>query len=59
LQLFERLMGSKDYYPARTEAEIIRLNVDSIVDKIGPNGVILELGSGYFPILLIARRNTP
>lgn len=54
VQLYERIMCPKDYYLTQTEAELIRLNVDSIVDQIRPNSVILELGSGYFPYRLVS-----
>jgi uncharacterized SAM-dependent methyltransferase len=39
-------MGSRDYYLTRAEAELIRLNVDSIVETICSGSVILELASG-------------
>lgn len=45
-QLYERIMGSRDYYLTHAEAELIRLNVDSIVETIRSGSVILELGSG-------------
>jgi len=46
IQVYEGIMRSRDYYLTRIEAELIRLHVDSIVDKICSNSVILELGSG-------------
>ncbi|RYP89857.1 hypothetical protein DL770_004009 [Monosporascus sp. CRB-9-2] len=64
IQIYERIMCSKDYYLTYTEAELIRLNADSIVDKICSNSVILELGSGCLSktiIILdaIARKQKP
>jgi uncharacterized SAM-dependent methyltransferase len=47
LELYEKITESPDYYLTRVEADVIRNNVDAIVQSIGPNGVILELGSGY------------
>lgn len=47
LDLYEKITESPDYYLTRVEADVIRHNVDAIVQSIGANGVILELGSGY------------
>lgn len=47
LDLYEEITDSPDYYLTRVEADVIRNNVDAIVQSIGVNGVILELGSGY------------
>lgn len=47
LDLYEKITESPDYYLTRIEADVIRNNVDAIVQSIGANGVILELGSGY------------
>lgn len=47
LGLYEKITESPDYYLTRVEADVIRNNVDAIVQSIGANGVILELGSGY------------
>lgn len=47
LDLYEKITESPDYYLTRVEADVIRNNVDAIVQSIGANGVILELGSGY------------
>ncbi|ESZ94290.1 hypothetical protein SBOR_5326 [Sclerotinia borealis F-4128] len=46
LSVYEKITNSKDYYPSRVEAEVLRDNVDSIISTIAPNSVILELGSG-------------
>ncbi|EHK46016.1 uncharacterized protein TrAtP1_013106 [Trichoderma atroviride] len=46
LNLYEKITESPDYYLTRVEADVIRNNVDAIVQSIGANGVILELGSG-------------
>lgn len=47
LDLYEKITESPDYYLTRVEADVIRNNVDAIVQSVGANGVILELGSGY------------
>ncbi|KAK1242903.1 LOW QUALITY PROTEIN: hypothetical protein MKX08_005715 [Trichoderma sp. CBMAI-0020] len=46
LDLYEKITESPEYYLTRVEADVIRNNVDAIVQLIGANGVILELGSG-------------
>jgi uncharacterized SAM-dependent methyltransferase len=47
LNLYEKITESPDYYLTRVEADVIRNNVDAIVQSVGANGVVLELGSGY------------
>jgi uncharacterized SAM-dependent methyltransferase len=47
LAIYERIMKSRDYYLTHAEAQLIRLNADSIVETIPSGSVILELGSGY------------
>ncbi|KAL6892171.1 histidine-specific methyltransferase [Trichoderma evansii] len=64
LDLYEKITESPDYYLTRIEADVIRNNVDAIVQSIGANGVILELGSGSLSktsIILgeFARREMP
>ncbi|KAL7925643.1 histidine-specific methyltransferase [Trichoderma austrokoningii] len=46
LDLYEKITESPDYYLTSVEADVIRNNIDAIVQSIGANGVILELGSG-------------
>ncbi|KAM0476510.1 hypothetical protein ACHAPX_006425 [Trichoderma viride] len=46
LNLYEKITESPDYYLTRVEADVIRNNVDAIVQSVGANGVVLELGSG-------------
>ncbi|KAM0261506.1 hypothetical protein ACHAQJ_002188 [Trichoderma viride] len=50
LDLYEKITQSPDYYLTRVEADVIRINIDTIVQSIGVDGVILELGSGYADI---------
>ena len=45
-QLFEAITLLPEYYPTRTEIEILREHADEIVASIPGNAVILEFGSG-------------
>lgn len=45
-RLFEKICLTKEYYPTRTEVGIIRDNIDSIVDVLGKNCLLIEPGSG-------------
>ncbi len=44
--LFDQICGLEEYYPTRTETEILTENIDEIVDSIHSNSVIIEYGSG-------------
>jgi dimethylhistidine N-methyltransferase len=45
-RLFEAICELEEYYPTRTEAQILWRNVDEIVSILGPRCRIIELGSG-------------
>jgi hypothetical protein len=53
LDLYDKITQSPDYYLTRVEADVIRVNVDAIVQSIGVDEVILELGSGYVSDIVI------
>ncbi len=44
--LFDRICQLPEYYLTRTELAIMRANVIEIVQEIGPDSLIVELGSG-------------
>ncbi|MGE5522353.1 MAG: L-histidine N(alpha)-methyltransferase [Rhodospirillaceae bacterium] len=44
--LFERICTLPEYYPTRTEMEIMRLSARAMADRIGPRAVLIEYGSG-------------
>ena len=44
-ELFERITGLPEYYPTRTEAEILRAHADDIA-AAAPVETVIELGSG-------------
>ena len=45
-RLFEKICQTEQYYPTRTEVGIIRDNIDSIVEILGKNCLLIEPGSG-------------
>lgn len=45
-ELFERICELPEYYPTRTEIGILRGNIASIADRIGPGAMLIEYGSG-------------
>jgi len=45
-RLFEDICGTEEYYPTRTEVNIIRNNIDDIVDNLGRECLLIEPGSG-------------
>ena len=45
-KLFDQICELEEYYPTRTEIAIMRENVDEMVEAIGPQARLLELGSG-------------
>jgi dimethylhistidine N-methyltransferase len=45
-QLFDTICGTDEYYPTRTEIDILRSNIDEIAGITGPNVSLMELGSG-------------
>ncbi len=45
-RLFEAICNSEEYYPTRTEVNIIRDNIDDIVDVLGKDCLLIEPGSG-------------
>lgn len=45
-ELFERITRLDEYYPARSEQQILGSCVREIADAAGPRAVVIELGSG-------------
>ncbi|MDR8389711.1 L-histidine N(alpha)-methyltransferase [Aliifodinibius sp. S!AR15-10] len=45
-KLFEEITQLEEYYPTRTEISIIEQNIDDIAEQIGPEAMLVELGSG-------------
>jgi dimethylhistidine N-methyltransferase len=45
-QLFDRITELDEYYPTRTEIALMRQHADAMARAIGPNALIVELGSG-------------
>ena len=45
-QLFERITELREYYPTRTELEILQKSSGEIVEAAGPGVSIVELGAG-------------
>lgn len=45
-RLFEAICNTEEYYPTRTEVGIIRKNIDSIVETLGMDCLLIEPGSG-------------
>lgn len=47
-KLFEAITKSQDYYPTRTEVEILRSNANEIAEVIKPGCVLIEPGGANF-----------
>lgn len=45
-RLFEQITKLPEYYPTRTELQIMRQNMPEIIRQVPPNIVLVELGSG-------------
>ncbi len=45
-QLFDQICDLDDYYPTRTETELLRNEAPSIATTLGPHVALIELGSG-------------
>jgi len=45
-RLFEAICNTEEYYPTRTEVNIIRDNIDDIVMRLGKDCLLIEPGSG-------------
>ncbi|HKK46762.1 MAG TPA: L-histidine N(alpha)-methyltransferase [Balneolaceae bacterium] len=45
-ELFEQITRLDEYYPTRTEKNILENNIDEIANYIGPDAMLVELGSG-------------
>ena len=45
-RLFEAICNTEEYYPTRTEVNIIRDNIDDIVEVLGKDCLLIEPGSG-------------
>lgn len=45
-KLFEKICATPEYYPTRTEVNIIRDNINDIVENLGEECLLIEPGSG-------------
>ncbi len=45
-KLFDEICKQEEYYPTRTEMQILEDNIDDIVDVIGEDALLVEFGSG-------------
>lgn len=45
-RLFEQITRLEEYYLTRAEKEILEINIEEIADVVGPNVMLVELGSG-------------
>ena len=45
-RLFEEICRLPEYYPTRTEGEILARNANEIAEAVGPGAALAELGSG-------------
>ena len=45
-QLFEAICRTPEYYPTRSEVALLRTNSEEIAALIGPDCLLVELGSG-------------
>ncbi len=45
-QLFEQICELPEYYPTRSELEVMREHSGSIAERLGPGCMVVELGSG-------------
>lgn len=45
-RLFEEICATSEYYPTRTEVNIIRDNIDELVEYLGQECLLIEPGSG-------------
>lgn len=45
-ELFERITDLPEYYPTRTEMQILQDNLEEIAQRIGSRAMLIELGSG-------------
>lgn len=45
-QLFDQICELEEYYPTRTELAIMQQNVGEMVESIGKDSILIELGSG-------------
>jgi dimethylhistidine N-methyltransferase len=45
-QLFDAICELPEYYVTRTETQILESHAQEIADRIGPNALLVELGSG-------------
>lgn len=47
LKLFERLTYLDEYYLTNAEIEVLEKYADRIAERVQPNSLVVELGSGY------------
>ena len=45
-QLFDSITELEEYYPTRTEVAIMRDNIAAMVERVGPEVMLIEYGSG-------------
>lgn len=55
LKLFEKITYLDEYYLTNAEIEVLEKYASSIADRIMPNSIVLELGSGYVLSMLAVR----
>jgi uncharacterized SAM-dependent methyltransferase len=46
LKLFEKITYLDEYYLTNAEIEVLETYADNIADRIKPNSIVVELGSG-------------
>lgn len=45
-QLFDKITELPEYYPTRTEVDVLEANLDQIAERLGRRAVLVEYGSG-------------
>jgi dimethylhistidine N-methyltransferase len=45
-RLFDAITELPEYYPTRTEAQVLQQHADAIASAIGPGGTLVDLGAG-------------
>lgn len=45
-RLFDEICAQPEYYPTRTELDIMASHIDEIADRVGPRASVIEFGSG-------------
>jgi dimethylhistidine N-methyltransferase len=45
-RLFNEICAQPEYYPTRTELDIMKSHIEDIADRVGPRASVIEFGSG-------------